>query len=940
MTTFYVDNVTGSDSDDGLTAGNAFLTLAYAWNTGASAGDTIRVIETGTTYSGTSTFTQDGSAGNLITLIADDASDPPIVSGNFVVDCDYGVIDNLIFDSCTSIAISLGKDSVAATETENANNFVVQNCEFRHLTAMGVRCSQGSDLTIQDCSFIDIRSRVAGTDLNAVSVFSYLNVTDVTIQRCWFESIGSDGIHIGERGSATIDGTITIDHCMAFVPRPYGTTTRAYHNFNFPTVDNVAEDFLDIKDITGRVHAKNVLAYQFEASVAGQDASGGDGVGVIVHNDEGSVLLEYFRLHTNDKNLVVALGSGGTTAGCWAFNGFLTDGVDNNLDVRTANLGVRFEHLTITDTSATGQVVMAGTGGSTFDGIHGCYIDLAAGASRNASNTDEALIDYNTWAGTANPAEWDGASDIASSTPALNASTYEPTSTSDLLAAGTNFGHARDYRHQLRTVTPAIGAAEAEQATYEAQWDARSLITNADTVSDAGDNMFVVPTSLNSENNWALKIRIPDTTARYWEYSVTAGQEFRIAFYINPGYLAMNALDEFQILRGQDGATNALFCSMKKTGGNYNIVVSAHNDAATPSYAGATSDGFAIADNTWTLAEIHWTAATTSGDDDGTLELRLDGIVKGTASAIDNDTHTIDTIRWGALAGLGSGTGDADYYTGSFMMTHLRVRTYNTVIGSSDTTIPTAPAVAIDDGNLQGYWDMETESGTREDGSSNGNDLTDNNTVLFSSSSWFGLYAADFEAGNSEYLSIADGSQSGLDIIGDMTACGWVQPESLSGSMAALAKFDTNGNERAYWLGLTATVYQAIISDNGTNTSTPVSKWTLPAAATWAHIAVMFDASEGIVRVWVDGIPEGIKFSGFVALNNSADAFHIGSSLATTATEFLDGLADDFMIFDRIISGAELEYIRASSIAVGSAAFTPPLEVVSLNPMNPLGGVG
>ena len=66
--------------------------------------------------------------------------------------------------------------------------------------------------------------------------------------------------------------------------------------------------------------------------------------------------------------------------------------------------------------------------------------------------------------------------------------------------------------------------------------------------------------------------------------------------------------------------------------------------------------------------------------------------------------------------------------------------------------------------------------GTRYDGSPNGNHLADHATVGWGTGQ-IGR-AADFEAGDAEYLSISDTVQSGLDVTGSLTLVGWMNPES------------------------------------------------------------------------------------------------------------------------------------------------------------------
>src|SRR6056300_583443 len=88
--------------------------------------------------------------------------------------------------------------------------------------------------------------------------------------------------------------------------------------------------------------------------------------------------------------------------------------------------------------------------------------------------------------------------------------------------------------------------------------------------------------------------------------------------------------------------------------------------------------------------------------------------------------------------------------------------------------------------DLVSFWKLDEASGTRVDAFGS-NDLTDNNTVGQATSLTGVPYTegADFERGNTEYLSITDASQSGLSpLSSDFSVSVWVKFESLPGGSA------------------------------------------------------------------------------------------------------------------------------------------------------------
>src|SRR3990167_5438851 len=76
-------------------------------------------------------------------------------------------------------------------------------------------------------------------------------------------------------------------------------------------------------------------------------------------------------------------------------------------------------------------------------------------------------------------------------------------------------------------------------------------------------------------------------------------------------------------------------------------------------------------------------------------------------------------------------------------------------------------ASLLDD--LQGYWTFDTD-GT--DSTANNNDLTNNNSVGFTT----GILnnASNLEKDTPSWFSLADASQTGLDITGDLSINMWV----------------------------------------------------------------------------------------------------------------------------------------------------------------------
>jgi hypothetical protein len=221
-----------------------------------------------------------------------------------------------------------------------------------------------------------------------------------------------------------------------------------------------------------------------------------------------------------------------------------------------------------------------------------------------------------------------------------------------------------------------------------------------------------------------------------------------------------------------------------------------------------------------------------------------------------------------------------------------------------------------DDPGLVSLWLLEEASGARADAVGS-NDLTDNNTVGQSTADpKEGDACADFEAGNSEYLSITDAAQAGLGVTGNLTICGWAKPETNGVNGALAAKYTAGGDQRSYALYLSSTgSARAILSGDGSATVTaesPGSQW---SAGTWIHVAVVYDGTD--IRVYLDGAlasngaSNPATYSG--GIYNSSAAFNIGAWNAGASLWF-DGLLDEMAVFDRALSADEVAGIAAYGI--------------------------
>lgn len=234
--------------------------------------------------------------------------------------------------------------------------------------------------------------------------------------------------------------------------------------------------------------------------------------------------------------------------------------------------------------------------------------------------------------------------------------------------------------------------------------------------------------------------------------------------------------------------------------------------------------------------------------------------------------------------------------------------------------------------SLVSYWELEETSGTRVD-SHGSNDLSDNNTVLYGT----GILGngADFERTNTEYLTITDAAQSGLDIVGDFTLSCWVKFESLPASGEAvylMTKRGSTANLGGYSLRYSNESGTLYIWSEFQNTSSPFNSFKKGAftASTgiWYHFATAVDVSAEDHRIIVNGVPLTsltTVASGVTSPSNTDSRFTMGAYGDNSHP--MDGLIDEAAIWSKQITYAEARalygYGTPPEYEVGGAASGP-----------------
>lgn len=215
-----------------------------------------------------------------------------------------------------------------------------------------------------------------------------------------------------------------------------------------------------------------------------------------------------------------------------------------------------------------------------------------------------------------------------------------------------------------------------------------------------------------------------------------------------------------------------------------------------------------------------------------------------------------------------------------------------------------AQAALFDD--AVGTWKLT--DGTYTDTSGNGNDLTASVSApaqaagLRHGSTNTGL---DFEKDSTQYLSIADASQTGLDLPSTgFTIAATIKPETASGATFAIVGKSAGVPNLSYQFFITtAGKLAGYISNNGTDYIQATAGTTLQAGSTY-QVMMVYDAVN--ISLYVNNVIDTAANNPkacTTAVYDNALAFHIGSQ--STPTNYFDGVIDDVVIWSRALTEAE-----------------------------------
>jgi len=222
---------------------------------------------------------------------------------------------------------------------------------------------------------------------------------------------------------------------------------------------------------------------------------------------------------------------------------------------------------------------------------------------------------------------------------------------------------------------------------------------------------------------------------------------------------------------------------------------------------------------------------------------------------------------------------------------------------------------SISEFNPISHWSLNEVSGVRYDSSTSSNDLTDNNTV--GSASGLLDLAADVEHGNTEYFSITDAAQIGLEINSSFTFNVWANLESLPSSSGTyyglLGKYSsTGGRSYAFYFDdankLKLDVSQT--SNGSTRRYSVATNVTITSGelGTWHMYTAVFDMPTATITLYKDASSIALTTNNAGTLTSIYDS-SLPFTLAQAnqaGNQTFDGLLDEITVLNYPLSSTQI----------------------------------
>src|SRR3990167_109715 len=167
----------------------------------------------------------------------------------------------------------------------------------------------------------------------------------------------------------------------------------------------------------------------------------------------------------------------------------------------------------------------------------------------------------------------------------------------------------------------------------------------------------------------------------------------------------------------------------------------------------------------------------------------------------------------------------------------------------------------------------------------------------------FNNRAGDFEAASSQYLSIADAAQTGLDLT-TFTFAMWIKLESEPpvNNYSIVSKRAGGQQQWRFYYSISEVPAGLYLTTGDADCATEIvaaSKGITLDKNRWYHLAVIHPQS-GNAEIYIDGVAQGATVGGGTAIQNCTGAFEIVS--INGGIQNFDGLIDEVSAWSVVLS--------------------------------------
>ena len=203
------------------------------------------------------------------------------------------------------------------------------------------------------------------------------------------------------------------------------------------------------------------------------------------------------------------------------------------------------------------------------------------------------------------------------------------------------------------------------------------------------------------------------------------------------------------------------------------------------------------------------------------------------------------------------------------------------------------------DENLIIYWRLDGDGADR---SSYGHHAQWNGSVPFVDSAWPDLgQAADLSLGNGFLFANLEDQFASADAL---SVIAWVKPTAVDSDGWVAARWEMNGQTDDAWLLSVEGGFFRLTVDGPNGSSEYVVSKTPVVSGQWYHVAAVF--GDGNLLMYVNGVLETHLDSDTVELSSTALPVAIGHSPTGLEPHQFDGMVDEFLLFHRALSPAEV----------------------------------